>query len=271
MKDTRQLKYSVDKMGTVLEILTSENDWLGKRGTGWMSSTLPFLYKHCWDAPEHRGAAQRLTVAHCGCAGQHPAVIAERSIATKAAFPSRNEGEKFNWALFFFSPSWEILPRWDGSCPTVTRSITYAFISSHLDYFDTLSTCLNQQAVARLQVVQIAAGGLLIRTEEGAYYSYWHPYTGYLSVSELISIFYSQLPRLVKAVALGSELLTPSKTERSLRSRGRALLAVSKSRIKTEGDRTFALAAPKLCKALPKVALKTHLYFYIVKFFLAVM
>ncbi len=68
------------------------------------------------------------------------------------------------------------------------------------------------------------------------------------------------------------DLLIPYEPDHCLRSSGRALLLVPKSRLFTKGDRAFAIRAPKLWNSLPgdirhattvssfKSLLKTHFY-----------
>ena len=75
-----------------------------------------------------------------------------------------------------------------------------------------------------------------------------------------------------QAPAYICDLLTPYEPDRCLRSSGRALLTVPKSRLVTKGDRAFAIRAPHLWNALPgdlrqansvtslKSLLKTHFY-----------
>ena len=69
-----------------------------------------------------------------------------------------------------------------------------------------------------------------------------------------------------------SDLLTPLAYTRSLRSSDQALLSIPRSRLKSKGDRAFAVAAPRLWNKLPldirlaptisifKSKLKTYLY-----------
>ena len=69
-----------------------------------------------------------------------------------------------------------------------------------------------------------------------------------------------------------SDLLLPHKPSRALRSADHLLLVVPRARLRTRGDRAFAVAAPKLWNSLPiivreagsvdsfKSRLKTHLY-----------
>ncbi|KAF7651423.1 hypothetical protein LDENG_00111240, partial [Lucifuga dentata] len=69
-----------------------------------------------------------------------------------------------------------------------------------------------------------------------------------------------------------TEMLTPYESVRSLRSSGGTLLAVPKWRLKSKGDRAFAIRAPQLWNDLPeeirladsvpsfKSLLKTHFY-----------
>lgn len=57
--------------------------------------------------------------------------------------------------------------------------MSHAFISSLLDNCNAPFSCLSQGAVARLQLVQNAAAGLLTMTQGGAYHSGASLFTGY--------------------------------------------------------------------------------------------
>ena len=76
-------------------------------------------------------------------------------------------------------------------------------------------------------------------------------FTGYQSVLDLIWRFYwSHLKHFM--VQLSATLLNCcSSMSQSLRSSGRALLAVIKSRLTTKGERASAVRAPQLWSSLP--------------------
>ncbi|KAF7655733.1 hypothetical protein LDENG_00051840, partial [Lucifuga dentata] len=95
------------------------------------------------------------------------------------------------------------------------------FISSRLDYCNSLYVGINQSSLSHLQLVQNAAARLLIGT-----------------VTEWVGT----------AVALRP--IMPHTPSRSLRSTDLVLLVVPKSRLKLKGDHAFAGATPKLWNSL---------------------
>ena len=156
-----------------------------------------------------------------------------------------------------------------------TEKIIHAFVSSRLDYCNSLYTCLSRQAMARLQVVQNSAARLLTRTHRRTHITpilaslHWLPIAFRVDFKILL-ITYKALHGLAPAYI--TELLSPYQTNRPLRSSDKALLAVPESRLKMKGDRAFSITAPRLWNSLPlelrtaesvssfKTKLKTHLY-----------
>uniref|UniRef100_A0A087YEZ4 Tick transposon n=1 Tax=Poecilia formosa TaxID=48698 RepID=A0A087YEZ4_POEFO len=98
--------------------------------------------------------------------------------------------------------------------------IVHAFVSSRLDYCNSLFTCLNKREFARLQVVQNSAARLLTCTHRRA-------------------------PDYIK------NLIQPYVSTRSLRSSNLNLLMVPRTLFKTRGDRSFRAVAPRLWNELP--------------------
>ncbi|KAF7644577.1 hypothetical protein LDENG_00219630 [Lucifuga dentata] len=94
--------------------------------------------------------------------------------------------------------------------------IIHAFVSSRLDYCNSLFTSLSSSSLDHLQVVQNAAARLLIRSSKRSH-----------------------------ATPLSIELLRPYATTRSLRSSDQGLLIVPHSRLKTKADHAFKVVAPK--------------------------
>ena len=155
------------------------------------------------------------------------------------------------------------------------EKIIHAFVSSRLDYCNSLFTTLSRSSVSRLQLVQNAAARLLTNTRRRAHISpvlanlHWLPIACRIDFKILL-ITYKALHGLAPTYI--SELLCPLTTVRSLRSTDQCLLAVPKSRLKTKGDRAFVVVAPILWNRLPlviknaesvnsfKKLLKTHLF-----------
>ena len=153
--------------------------------------------------------------------------------------------------------------------------IVHAFISSRLDYCNSVLTCLSQKSLHRLQLVQNAAARLLTGSRKREHITpilaslHWLPVSHRIDFKILLityKAFHGLAPSYIQ------ELLTPYTPIRNLRSSSGNLLAVPKSRLKSRGDAAFAVRAPRLWNDLPeelrlanslssfKSMLKTHLY-----------
>lgn len=116
--------------------------------------------------------------------------------------------------------------------------LIHAFISSRLDYCNSLFICLNKRSVQRLQLVQ---NSLL-------YSLHWLPVEFGIDFKLLLLVFralHGQCPSYLSDLL---HLYTPA---RSLRSSDLNLLQVPRTRFKTRGDLAFLSVAPKLWNALP--------------------
>ena len=132
--------------------------------------------------------------------------------------------------------------------------IIHAFISSRIDYCNTLFTCFSKKSVNRLQTVQNAAARLLTGTRKRdhitpiLYSLHWLPVNFRIHFKILVLTFralHDQAPSYI------SELLRPYSPSRSLRSSDQLLLMTPRTRFKTRGDRSFQASAPRLWNALP--------------------
>lgn len=132
--------------------------------------------------------------------------------------------------------------------------IIHTFISSRLDYCNSLFTCFNNVSLNRLQLVQNAAARLLTGTNRRAHITpilftlHWLPVKFRINYKILVLTFralHGQTPQYI------ADMLTPYSSFRTLRSSGQNLLIVPKTRLKTRGDRSFQAVAPKLWNALP--------------------
>ncbi len=162
--------------------------------------------------------------------------------------------------------------------------IIHAFISSRLDYCNSLFTCLSNSSLKRLQVVQNAAAKLLTKSSKRSHVTptlislHWLPVKFRIHFKILIMVFralHGESPVYIKG------MLKPYNSIRNLRSSNQILLVVPRSRLKTKGDCAFEVVAPKLWKALPlelrsvdsvdifEMQLKTHFFkLAFVRFFL---
>lgn len=149
-----------------------------------------------------------------------------------------------------------------------------AFISSRLDYYNSLYLGLPLSSIARLQI-QNAAARLLTRAKKTEHVTpilaslHWLPVHFRIQLKMLLFVFKvlnGQAPSYL------IDLLTRFSSSRSLTSSDRAFLAVPCSCLKIKGDRAFSVAAPSLWNQLPldiclapsiitfKTMLKTYLY-----------
>lgn len=137
---------------------------------------------------------------------------------------------------------------------TELEMAVHAFISSRLDYCNSLFTCLNKSSINQLQTVHNAAARLLTRSKKSCHITpvlaslHWLPVHFRIQFKVLTVTFralHGQAPPYI------SDLIFPYSSGRSLRSSDRHLLAVPRSRLKTKGDRAFQVAAPRLWNALP--------------------
>ncbi len=155
------------------------------------------------------------------------------------------------------------------------EKVIHAFITSCLDYCNSLYSGLPQSSLSRLQLVQNAAARLLTGAKKYDHVTpilaslHWLPVHFRVQFKILLFVFKAlknQAPSYLK------DLLIPLSSTRHLRSTDRALLSVPRSRLKTKGDRAFSVNAPRLWNQLPldcrlapsitifKSRLKTYLF-----------
>ncbi len=169
------------------------------------------------------------------------------------------------------------MQNWGQLCPQQRWKWLYmhSFISSRLDYCNSLFTCLSNSSLKRLQVVQNAAAKLLTKSSKRSHVTptlislHWLPVKFRIHFKILIMVFralHGESPVYIKG------MLKPYNSIRNLRSSNQILLVVPRSRLKTKGDCAFEVVAPKLWKALPlelrsvdsvdifEMQLKTHLF-----------
>ncbi len=155
------------------------------------------------------------------------------------------------------------------------QTIIHAFITSRLDYCNSLFLGLPKSSLNRLQLVQNEAARLLTGTRKREHITpvlaslHWLPVKFRVDLKILPFVFkalHGYAPQYI------CNLLIPHSTSRSLQSSSQFLLSVPRSHFKTKGDRAFAVAAPRLWNSIPlhirsspsislfKSALKTHFY-----------
>ena len=159
--------------------------------------------------------------------------------------------------------------------PHDLEKLIHAFISSRLDYCNSLFSTLSRSSLHRLQLVQNAAARLLTNTFRRAHITpvlaalHWLPIECRI-VFKISLITYKAIHGLAPDYI--AELLSPKVNVRLLRSSNKHLLKVPKTKLKTKGDRAFSAVAPTLWNCLPlaiknaesvdvfKRLLKTHLF-----------
>ncbi len=157
-----------------------------------------------------------------------------------------------------------------------TKTLVHAFITSRLDYCNTLYYGLPQKQTRKLQAVQNTAARLISQTLKYDHVTpilkelHWLPVAGhYRSIYKILLITFKCLHGLAPSYLIDLLVKKPS---RGLRSDDTLALIVPKSKLVTYGDRAFSVAAPKLWNSLPvdirlsenvsrfKRALKTYLF-----------
>lgn len=159
--------------------------------------------------------------------------------------------------------------------PHDLEKVTHAFISSRLDYCNSLYVGVGQAQISRLQLIQNAAARLLTGTRKRDHISpvlaslHWLPVPYRIHFKLLLTV-YKCLNGLAPPYL--TELIHPYVPHRSLRSADQQLLFVPRSSLVLRADRAFSVAAPKLWNSLPlhirletslpafKSGLKTHLF-----------
>jgi len=134
------------------------------------------------------------------------------------------------------------------------KKAVQAFVSSTLDYGNSLLYGIPKTQLQRLQVVQNSAVRVIVGARKFDRISHWRRELHWLPVSDRIKFkilvltwkcLHNQAPYYL------TTLVQKKPERRSLRSSQQNLLFVPRSKLVTCGDRTFAKAAPVLWNALP--------------------
>ena len=122
--------------------------------------------------------------------------------------------------------------------------VIHAFITSRLDYCNSLYLGLPQSSLRRLQLVQNAAARLLTGTRRHEHITpilaslHWLPVIFRIQF-KIVLFVYKALNGLAPAYI--TELVQPHSAQRSLRSSNKGLLYVPHSRLKQRGDRVILM------------------------------
>uniref|UniRef100_A0A8C6PWD8 Reverse transcriptase domain-containing protein n=1 Tax=Nothobranchius furzeri TaxID=105023 RepID=A0A8C6PWD8_NOTFU len=134
------------------------------------------------------------------------------------------------------------------------ETVVHAFIAVRLDYCNSVLFGVSKRSIARLQMVQNAAARFLEGRRKYDHIPpvlaalHWLPVDVRIRFKILLLVF-KTLNGLAPPYLVS--LLQPHTPARSLRSENLMLLSVPRTRLKTRGDRAFAVAAPKLWNELP--------------------
>ena len=158
---------------------------------------------------------------------------------------------------------------------SVTETLIHCFISTRLDYCNSILTGLPSKTLDRLQYVQNSAARVLTGTKPWQHITpilmqlHWLPVKSRIKFKILL-LTYKSLHALAPRYL--SDLLHPYTPLRSLRSSAKDQLETPRTRLKTFGDRAFCASAPTLWNLLPlhircatsvesfKKLLKAHLF-----------
>ena len=158
---------------------------------------------------------------------------------------------------------------------TDLETVIHAFISSRLDFCNSIYSGLCNKAISRLQLVQNSAARLLTNTRKRDHITpilaalHWLPVSARIDFKILLMTFKAVNGHAPSYI---SDMLEPYNPGRCLRSSDQGLLKTPTPNLVKKGGRAFAVRAPTLWNALPvnlrransvssfKSLLKTHLF-----------
>ncbi len=217
---------------------------------------------------------------------QHDIFIDIDGVQIRPSTTVRNLGVLFDSALCFDSHIGQIVKSGFYQLQNIVRirpslnfadaeTIIHAFITSRLDYCNSLYSGLPAKVINRLQMVQNSAARVLTFNKKSAHITpflhqlHWLPVPKRIQF-KLLVLVYKAYNGLAPQHLL--ELVQPYVPARTLRSSNDNLLVVPKYKLSTVGGRAFCIVGPKLWNKLPhnvraasslqifKSHLKTHLF-----------
>ena len=136
------------------------------------------------------------------------------------------------------------------------KALVHAFVTCRLDNCNSRLYGLAKHLVHRLQLAQNCAAGLILCSREHDHVTpllkelHWLPVEQRI-IFKILFLTFKALNNLCPSYI--SDLLESYKPTRSLRSLSRNLLAIPHSKLKSYGDHTFSVCAPKLWNDIPEI------------------
>ena len=130
-----------------------------------------------------------------------------------------------------------------------------SLVLSKLDYMNCLLVGLPDCVLDKLQKIQNSAARLITKKRKCEHitpllkYLHWLPVRFRIDYKILLLCFKAQKGLAPSYLA---DMLTPYKTQRTLRSSNKSMITEPNARLKTYGDRAFAVYGPKLWNKLPQ-------------------